>query len=1139
MSYNPMHLLKTKRFLPLFLTQFLEAFNDNFFKNALAVLVTYTLVKNQTTVGLLVSAAAGIFILPFFLFSATAGQIADKFDKALLTRLIKIIEITAMVFATIGFLTSNLILLFTTLFLMGTHSAFFGPIKYSILPDHLKKEELISANALMGASTFIAILIGTILGSILIGYKVGNEIVSSLGLVIAFVGLGCSLFIPKAPPSTKDLRLSLNIFKETINIIRMAKTNKRIFLSILGMSWFWLIGASFLAQLPTFAKDVIGAQPQVFTLFLTAFSVGIALGSMLSERIQKGRIDATYVPLSILGMSVFIIDLFFSSRHAASHSVLITYSQFLSTFNGWHILIDLGLIAICGGLYIVPLYAMVQSLANETHRSRIIAANNIINALFMVVAAILIALLTTMHISIPHIFLFIGIINLGVAIYICKLLPGALVKSFIRWLLKTCYGVEVQGLENYDKAGAQVLIVANHVSFLDAILLAAFLPDKMMFAVNSFIAKKWWVKPLLSLVDTFPIDPTNPMSTKSLIKAVEQRGRCIIFPEGRLTVTGALMKIYEGPGLIADKANVQILPIRIDGAQYTPFSRLRGKVRIRLFPKITLNILEPRNFTVPQEIKGRERRRVISMKLYNLMTDLMFDSSHYEQPLFQSLLDAIKVHGKNHKIIEDVTREPLNYKQLVIRSFILGNHIRKSTTTREIIGVLLPNMAATAITFFAAHVIGRVPAMLNFSTGKKNILTACQTAKIKTVYTARKFVITANLDAVIELLKQNNINIIFLEDLKPEISIFSKLKGLLMACFANFSYRKLNPKINADDTAVILFTSGSEGTPKGVLLSHKNIQANRFQLSSRVDFTGQDIVLNALPVFHSFGLTGGMLLPILSGIKTFLYPSPLHYRIVPEMIYEINATIVFGTDTFLSGYARSAHPYDFYSVRYIFAGAEKLKIETRTLYSDKFGVRIFEGYGATETSPVLATNTPMQNKVGSVGRFLPKIEYRLENVAGIERGGRLFVKGPNIMKGYYLAVNPGVLIPPENGWYDTGDIVDIDNAGYITILGRAKRFAKIAGEMVSLTAVETYISNLWPEHLHGVISVTDERKGEQLILVTEKQDATRDVIHAHFQKQGIGEISLPKTIIPIPKMLLLGTGKIDYVSVGEFVNRER
>lgn len=707
-----------------------------------------------------------------------------------------------------------------------------------------------------------------------------------------------------------------------------------------------------------------------------------------------------------------------------------------------------------------------------------------------------------------------------------------MLKLLLKPLFRLLFKVEVKGLNNYQNAGKRVLMVANHLSFLDATLIALFLPEKPMFAVNTNIAQRWYVKPFLALVKAFPLDPTNPLATKNIINAIKKDNKCVIFPEGRITVTGSLMKVYEGPGMIADKSGANILPIRIDGAQYSPFSRVKGKVRIRLFPPITLTILEPRQFNVTEDKKGRARRHAAGLKLYDLMSEMLFDSSKYDKTLFESIIDQAYIHGRRHMIAEDATRKSVTYGQFITRCFILSEKLSEHTQRGEYVGVMLPNMVSSVITFFALQAIGRVPAMLNFSTGAKNLVSACQTATLNTVYTSRKFISAGKLEELIQAMEKKGITIYYLEDIAKKVNITDKLKGLAKSFIASAFYQK--PHHEAP--AVVLFTSGSEGVPKGVVLSHQNIQANRYQLASRVDFGPTDIVFNALPIFHSFGLTGGTLLPLLSGIRTFFYPSPLHYRIVPELVYDTNATIMFGTDTFLSGYARFANAYDFYSVRYVFAGAEKLKEETQKLWAQKYGVRIFEGYGATETSPALSTNTPMHNKPGTVGRLLPGISFKIEDIPAIEEGGKLIVKGKNIMKGYLLHDNPGELAPPKDGYYDTGDIVAFDEDGYITIKGRAKRFAKIAGEMVSLTAVETYLAKLWPDNQHAVVTIPDAKKGEALILVTDKQDAERPDISSYAKQHGISELSVPKQIKIVDQVPLLGTGKTDYVGVQKLVD---
>lgn len=1139
-------LLKTRRFLPLFITQFLGAFNDNTFKNALVILITYKIAVSSLNAQLLVTAAAGIFILPFFLFSATAGQLADKFEKSRLMAVVKLAEVLVMVLAAFGFHSQNVPMLMLVLFLLGTQAAFFGPVKYAILPNQLAEDELIAGNGLVEAGTFLSILLGTITGGALVLLPYGEYLISVIICILAAAGFVSSLYIPNTLVRNPELKISLNFIRETYRVIQYSKERWDIYLAILGISWFWLVGAVFLAEFPIFTRDILHANENVVTYFIALFSCGIAVGSLFCNRLLRGKVHATYVPLGALGITIFTIDLYIAARHAslASYAQLLTPLQFLHSFNGWRISLDLLLAAACGGIYTVPLYAMLQANSEASHRARVIASNNVINSLFMVAAALATLVMLNLGFRVNHVFLIIGILNGLVAVFICRLLPEALVRPVLLWLFKTLYNVKVIGLENYENAGKRVVIVANHTSFLDAALLAVYFPDRLTFAIDTYTAKKWWIRLFLMLVETFPVDPTNSMAIKSLIDFVREDKKCVIFPEGRLTMTGALMKIYEGPGLVADKSAAKLLPVRIHGAQFTPFSRLKGKVRIRWMPQITITIFPARELEVARELKGRARRHQIGLKLYDLMTNAVFESSDYRQTLFTSLIDAVDIHGRRFRMLEDIQRAPISYQQFITRCFILGDKIARKTRPGECVGVMLPNMASNAVTFFALQAYCRVPAMLNFTAGIKSVLQACQTAQVKTVYTSSTFVSVAKLEDMIAALKQEGVKIHFLEDLRGKINFFDKLNGMIMAWFPRLSYRFVNygkaarHLIDPEMPAVILFTSGSEGTPKGVVLSHKNLQANRYQLSACIDFTSSDKVLNALPLFHSFGLTGGLLLPILSGVQLFLYPSPLHYRIVPQMSYDTNATILFGTDTFLTGYAKYAHPYDFYSVRYVFSGAEKLRPETLNTWAHKFGVRIFDGYGATEAAPVIATNTPMQNKTGTVGRLLPGIRYRLKPVPGIAQGGELVVSGPNIMKGYLLADRPGEVIAPPEGWYDTGDVVTVDESGYVTITGRVKRFAKIGGEMVSLAMVEIQVNRLWPEFQHAVVSIPDRKKGEQLVLVTTNPHASREEVVAYAKSQQLGEISIPKKILMVKIMPLLGSGKINYAGVKELVLNE-
>ncbi|HMB78083.1 MAG TPA: AMP-binding protein, partial [Kiloniellaceae bacterium] len=522
------------------------------------------------------------------------------------------------------------------------------------------------------------------------------------------------------------------------------------------------------------------------------------------------------------------------------------------------------------------------------------------------------------------------------------------------------------------------------------------------------------------------------------------------------------------------------------------------------------------------------RRRAIGNELYDVMCDVIFRTCHARRSLFEALIDAEAINGKHKPVFEDGQRHPISYRRLIQGSQVMGRRLAATTKEGETVGVLLPNAVGSAVTFFALHAFGRIPAMLNFTAGQTAMDAACTAAGIGHIVTSRRFVEAAKLETILAAISTRR-QVHYLEDIQERIGVFDKLYGLFAAPRAESAHRRRCRRagIGPDSPAVVLFTSGSEGLPKAVVLSHANLLSNAYQLAARIDFNPTDLVFNALPMFHAFGLSAGTILPAVSGVKTFLYPSPLHYRIIPELVYDTNATIFFGTDSFLTGYARAANPYDFYSLRYVFAGAERVKAETHRTWMEKFGLRILEGYGATETAPVLSSNTPMHFKAGTVGRLLPGIEHRLEPVPGIDEGGRLFVKGPNVMLGYYFADAPQQLVPPPDGWYDTGDIVELDEADFITIKGRAKRFAKIAGEMVSLSAVEDAAARVWPGVAHAVVALPDARKGEQLVLLTEESDADRAQFLAHARSNGLTELMVPRNVFADTKVPLLGSGKID------------
>jgi acyl-[acyl-carrier-protein]-phospholipid O-acyltransferase / long-chain-fatty-acid--[acyl-carrier-protein] ligase len=1133
MASGSLALLKTRRFWPLFWTQFLGAFNDNFFKQAMGILIAYRIgASAKLDTSALIALAGATFVAPSILISALAGRMADTIDKAKLARWLKLWEIVLMVLAAIALVSANLVALFAVLFLLGCQSALFGPVKYGLLPDHLRDDELVQGNALIECGTFVAILVGSLLGGALIAQSYGIAAVSAGLIVFGAIGYATARFVPPAPPHAHDQGLSFNFLSDTVALIKEARQIRPVWLSILGISWFWTIGATLFAVLPAIARDHLGGAETVTSFFLAVFSVGIGTGSMLCAKRLNGEITARTVPFAALAISIL---LFIFANVIAALPTPQNHTQdilgILGAPHGITVILFLLALSVIAGFYVVPLYAILQHEAPDGLKARMIGANNVVNSLMTLAGAAVTAVLTSvLHLPVPVVMLVLALLNLIAVAIILKLLSRLVLKTIARTILGTLFRVEVRGYENFAKATGRRIVIANHQSFIDAAVVAAFMPGDPTFAVNTQIAKRWWVRPLLYLVDFAPIDPTNPMALKTLAREVENGRTLVIFPEGRLTTTGSLMKVYDGPGLVADKTGAEIISVRLDGPQHTYFTFLKDRVARRLMPKVRMTVLPPSRLKIDPTTVGRARRRAAGLQLYDMMSETLFLTTNIDKTLFTSLADAARLNGRRRPIIEDTNFTPMSYGRLLAGSFVLGRKLNRLTKDREIVGVLLPNSAAAVTTFFALQAFRRVPAMLNPSAGLQGILSACQTAEIRTVISAHRFAERAKLVSVLQQLEAH-VKVIYLDDFQSQITIFDKIAGLICSFAPKLFARQGKP----EDPAVVLFTSGSEGTPKGVVLSHRNIEANRNQIASRIAFNAQDIVFNALPMFHSFGLTVGTLLPILSGIRTFLYPSPLHYRIVPELVYQTNATVFFGTDTFLRGYARVANPYDFHALRLVGSGAEKVTDETRRVWTEKFGLRILEGYGATETSPVIAFNTTMHSRYGTVGRLMPNIEARVEPVPGIERGGRLFVKGPNVMLGYLRATAPGQIEPVKDGWYDTGDIVSFDQDGYLTIQGRAKRFAKVAGEMVSLAAIEELAATISPSYKHAAVVRPDSRKGEQILLVTEDPAMTRNRYAAAAKQAGVAEIMWPRDFIYQEKLPVLPTGKTDYPGLEKLV----
>ncbi|NBV23255.1 MAG: AMP-dependent synthetase [Proteobacteria bacterium] len=756
--------------------------------------------------------------------------------------------------------------------------------------------------------------------------------------------------------------------------------------------------------------------------------------------------------------------------------------------------------------------------------------------------------------------------------------------AFFRLLLRLLFRFRAFNEEALRTPGP-VLLIPNHTSWFDWLFIGVCLGEDWKFVTSSTTAEKsWFHKFVMVNSRTFPIDNASPYAVKRMAEFLAKGGKLVLFAEGRLSRTGTLMKLFDGTGFLIHKTHPKVITAYLRGASRLPYSPNNGWKRC--FPTVTAHFSDLLTPPHEEHLSTAQSRALYTRWLRDQMVNQQFVAEMEFGPatipgaIAQAALDE---PGK--VILEDATQTQLTYRKLFIGAKLMGDRIEQACATSdaraERIGVLLPNVNATPVVLLGLWLHGKVPAILNYSTGTPTMLACTELAGLKHIVTSRAFIKRAKLET--EPFEKAGVKLIYLEDLGETISRFDKFTAFV-GSFSNSQLSTLNSQ-PATATAAILFTSGSEGVPKGVELTHRNLLANVRQLLAKCDLLDGDRFFNAMPLFHSFGLTAGLVLPLVRGNYIFIYPSPLHYRVVPTVFYDKDCTVLFGTNTFLNGYGRKAHPYDFRSLRYLFAGAEKLQQATAELWSQKFGVRVFEGYGATECSPCISATTPLEPKFGTAGRFLPGVEWRLEAVEGVSdvesreskvegqpapatpaalgaapsnapaapptpealaarpvATGRLFVRGPNIMKGY-LNADANAKFHAGGGWYDTGDIVSVDTEGFVSIRGRMKRFAKISGEMVSLTAVEDALAGAFPKYglrcQTAIITRPDADKGEALICCTTEPKLTAAEIREVIKGKGLSNLCVPKEIVVVKDIPKLGTGKVNHRELQTMVEKPK
>jgi acyl-[acyl-carrier-protein]-phospholipid O-acyltransferase/long-chain-fatty-acid--[acyl-carrier-protein] ligase len=708
------------------------------------------------------------------------------------------------------------------------------------------------------------------------------------------------------------------------------------------------------------------------------------------------------------------------------------------------------------------------------------------------------------------------------------------IRAILRAILRALLRLRVEGELAALHGGGGRLIVANHDSLIDGVLLGLFLPGFPTVVVSPEALRNPLIRFFRRAVAFVVLDPARPLALKGLIRQVQRGDSVAIFPQGRVTTTGGLMKVYDSAALIAARCDALIVPVHISGTLHSRFALAEGYPR-RWLPHVTLRVQAPLKPGKLDHIHARDRRRKLADEMLKLMQSMIFEARP-RQTLFEAFLDAVETFGRSTVIIEDARREPETYGALLKTSLAISRLASRVTQEGENVGVMLPNVSATVALVLGLTAMRRAAAMLNYSAGPDSINAACTAAGVKTVLTSRRFVRLARLESVVQAL--SGLELIYVEDLRESLTLKDKL--WLIARALPWPRRVL-PRQDPQDIAVVLFTSGSEARSKGVAVSHEAMLAGMAQLRAVIDFGPRDKYFNALPMYHTYGLMACTLMPLFTGTRLFLYTTPLHYRVIPELAYTRDCTYMFGTSTFLAHYARHAHPYDFYRVRVVISGGEKLHPEVAELWSKKFGLRVMEGYGATECGPAMSLNTPLNYREATVGRFLPGLEWQLVTVPGIAQGAALHVRSPNLMSGYYFPEQPGTLQPPRSevgsGWYNTGDVVDIDEDGYVTILGRVKRFAKIAGEMVSLELVERIAYTASPAHKHAATVEQASGSGESTVLFTTDAALDRMTLVRAARQIGAQDLAVPRRIVKVASLPLLGSGKTDYVTLHKMTVR--
>jgi acyl-[acyl-carrier-protein]-phospholipid O-acyltransferase/long-chain-fatty-acid--[acyl-carrier-protein] ligase len=1143
-------------FWSLIVTQFQGAFSDNVLKN-LVVFIILSSGLSQKDEHSLAEWITALFSLPFILFSMAGGYLADRYSKRTIMLCVKIFEIAVMLFALAGFAFRNTVMLIAGIFLMGTHSAFFGPSKYGSLPELLPEKRLSWGNGILELGTFMAIILGTVAASVL-AQKLQNQVWSGVILLgLAVAGLMACLGITKVPAADPAKKFQPNLLADLIGRLRPVRSDRPLVLALAGNVYFSFLGSLLILNLFFYGNNVLRISKIEIGYLNVALALGIGFGSVAAGYLSGGKIEYGLVPLGTLGMSVVCASLAFPG-------LSITQA-----------LVRLALLGFFGGFFIVPISALLQHRPPREKKGELLAAANLLSFVgVFLVWPVHYVLVEVAHLSPLQVFLVGGVLTLAGALYAAWLLPDALLR-FVLWVLtRTIYRIKVLGHEHIPAHGG-ALLVCNHLSHVDALLLLSSTDRHVRFMMYKGIYESPWIKPLARILKVIPISSEQRpremlQSLRTASDAVKNGEVVCIFAEGQITRIGQMLPFRRGFERIMKDVEAPIIPVALEGVWGSIFSFEKGRFLTKLPRRIPYPVTINFGLPMPHTASPSELRQAVQQ----LLAEAWQYRKPRMEPLHRSFIHTARCHPSRFAVA-DAQSPKVTFGSALARTLFLARRLSRPWTGQEMVGLLLPPSVAGALANFAALLMGKVPVNLNYTVSEETLASCVRQCGIKTVLTSKAFAEKIKLKIPGTTL--------FIEELAANPTLSERLSAQLRAWFFPIAWLEhgfheespaqerpnvhplpgekagvwgtaaSEPPTPLDRLATIIFSSGSTGEPKGVMLSHYNIASNIQQLEQVFGLNRNDRVLGVLPFFHSFGFTGTLCLPAVLGVGVVYHPNPLDAKTIGPLVNQYRLTFLLATPTFLQLYMRGCSAEDFGSLRLVMTGAEKLPERLSTAFEEHFGIRPLEGYGCTECGPAVAVNTndfrsagfrQVGGKRGTIGHPLPGLSIRIapldatSNDTALPPGqsGLLLVKGPNIMQGY-LGKPEKTAEVLQGGWYVTGDVAALDEDGFLQITDRLSRFSKIGGEMVPHIKIEEKLHELAgvTEQTFVVTGLPDEKKGERIVVLHKLAAAPLQSCLEKLSQTDLPNLWKPRPdqFFHIDALPYLGTGKIDLRKVRE------